>query len=201
MQALGRCFRLKYNWLEKSPAFHACAKVTNIFLSFSIFHLLCTYLLSSFFSSFADHYLFLGQLSDCFLAWRWQVRSPTIPQLPQHKELFSALSPYHQKLVGESYLGRRRPVYECTDVQVCYWIRTFFSVVLIITNFGKNWMLQLSVMSFDYLEVRHISYFPFILSWILAFLALICLHSFSCTSCLEDICTEWCNCVCDSWQA
>ncbi|XP_077230331.1 uncharacterized protein LOC143863526 isoform X2 [Tasmannia lanceolata] len=47
-----------------------------------------------------------------------QVRSPTIPQLPQHKELFSSLSPYHAKLVGESYLARKRPVYECTDVQV-----------------------------------------------------------------------------------
>ncbi|XP_059633211.1 uncharacterized protein LOC132275988 [Cornus florida] len=47
-----------------------------------------------------------------------QVRSPSIPQLPQHKELFSSLSPYHAKLVGEGYLGRKRPVYECTDVQV-----------------------------------------------------------------------------------
>lgn len=47
-----------------------------------------------------------------------QVKSPSMPQLPQHKELFSSLSPYHAKLVGESYLARRRPVYECTDVQV-----------------------------------------------------------------------------------
>ncbi|XP_077240965.1 uncharacterized protein LOC143881640 isoform X2 [Tasmannia lanceolata] len=47
-----------------------------------------------------------------------QVRSPTIPHLPQHRELFSSLSPYHAKLVGESYLARKRPVYECTDVQV-----------------------------------------------------------------------------------
>ncbi|KAA8523309.1 hypothetical protein F0562_009732 [Nyssa sinensis] len=47
-----------------------------------------------------------------------QVRSPTLPQLPQHKELFSSLSPYHEKLVGESYLGRKRSLYECTDVQV-----------------------------------------------------------------------------------
>ncbi|XP_059634753.1 uncharacterized protein LOC132277056 isoform X2 [Cornus florida] len=47
-----------------------------------------------------------------------QVRSSTIPQLPQHRELFSSLSPYHAKLVGESYLGRKRPVHECTDVQV-----------------------------------------------------------------------------------
>ncbi|KAJ9547987.1 hypothetical protein OSB04_020530 [Centaurea solstitialis] len=38
--------------------------------------------------------------------------------LPQHKALFAALSPYHAQLVGESYLGRRRPVYDCTDVQV-----------------------------------------------------------------------------------
>lgn len=47
-----------------------------------------------------------------------QVKSSTIPQLPKHKELFSSLSPYHAKLVGESYLGRKRPVYECTDVQI-----------------------------------------------------------------------------------
>ncbi|XP_058079304.1 uncharacterized protein LOC131227526 isoform X2 [Magnolia sinica] len=47
-----------------------------------------------------------------------QVRSPGLPQLPQHKELLSSLSPYHAKLVGESYLARKRPVYECTDVQV-----------------------------------------------------------------------------------
>ncbi|XP_037493006.1 uncharacterized protein LOC105637951 [Jatropha curcas] len=45
-------------------------------------------------------------------------KSPTVPQLPKHKELFSSLSPYHAKLVGESYLARKRPVYECTDVQV-----------------------------------------------------------------------------------
>ncbi|KAG6517724.1 hypothetical protein ZIOFF_021122 [Zingiber officinale] len=46
------------------------------------------------------------------------VRSSWMPQLPQKKELFSSLSPYHAKLVGESYLARRRPVYECTDVQI-----------------------------------------------------------------------------------
>lgn len=47
-----------------------------------------------------------------------QVRAPSVPQLPQHKELFSSLSPYHAKLVGESYLARKRHVYDCTDVQV-----------------------------------------------------------------------------------
>ncbi|XP_031267908.1 uncharacterized protein LOC116126354 isoform X1 [Pistacia vera] len=47
-----------------------------------------------------------------------QVKAPSIPQLPQHKELFASLSPYHAKLVGESYLGKKRPVYECTDVQI-----------------------------------------------------------------------------------
>ncbi|XP_030448297.1 uncharacterized protein LOC115671009 isoform X1 [Syzygium oleosum] len=47
-----------------------------------------------------------------------QVKSPSIPQLPKHKELFSSLSPYHAKLVGESFLGRKRPMYECTDVQI-----------------------------------------------------------------------------------
>ncbi|KAJ7979255.1 DENN domain containing protein [Quillaja saponaria] len=47
-----------------------------------------------------------------------QVKSQARPQLPKQKELFSSLRPYHSKLVGESYLGRKRPVYECTDVQV-----------------------------------------------------------------------------------
>lgn len=47
-----------------------------------------------------------------------QVKSPAIPQLPQHRELYSSLSPYHSKLVGESYLGKKRPLHECTDVQV-----------------------------------------------------------------------------------
>ncbi|KVI12201.1 uncharacterized protein LOC112507017 isoform X2 [Cynara cardunculus var. scolymus] len=47
-----------------------------------------------------------------------QVKSSSIPHLPQHKALFTALSPYHAQLVGESYLGRRRPVYDCSDVQV-----------------------------------------------------------------------------------
>ncbi|XP_075517536.1 uncharacterized protein LOC142551919 [Primulina tabacum] len=49
---------------------------------------------------------------------RNQMKSPTIPQLPQQRELYSRLSPYHAKLVGESYLGKRRPVYDCTPVQV-----------------------------------------------------------------------------------
>ncbi|KAM7470264.1 hypothetical protein LguiA_008447 [Lonicera macranthoides] len=47
-----------------------------------------------------------------------QVRSHSIPLIPQHKELISSLRPHHEKLVGESYLGRKRPIYECTDVQV-----------------------------------------------------------------------------------
>lgn len=46
-----------------------------------------------------------------------QMKSHSIPQLPQQKELYSSLSFYHSKLVGESYLGKKRPVYECTDVQ------------------------------------------------------------------------------------
>ncbi|ANM68853.1 unnamed protein product [Arabidopsis thaliana] len=47
-----------------------------------------------------------------------QVKSPSMPQLPQYRDLYNALSPYHSKLVGESYLAKKRPVYECTDVQV-----------------------------------------------------------------------------------
>ncbi|KAK4432825.1 DENN domain-containing protein 5B [Sesamum alatum] len=46
-----------------------------------------------------------------------QMKSPTIPQLPQQRMLYSRLSSYHAKLVGESYLGKKRPVYECTEVQ------------------------------------------------------------------------------------
>ncbi|KAK4265627.1 hypothetical protein QN277_026653 [Acacia crassicarpa] len=49
---------------------------------------------------------------------RNQVKSPTMPQLPRQRELSYALRPYHAKLVGESYLARKRPVYECTEVQV-----------------------------------------------------------------------------------
>lgn len=47
-----------------------------------------------------------------------QVKTPTIPSLPKQKELYSRLSPYHAKLVGESYLGRKRPLCDRTDVQV-----------------------------------------------------------------------------------
>lgn len=57
-----------------------------------------------------------------------QVRSPSIPELPRQKELYSSLAPYHSKLVGESYLGRRRPVYQCTDVQVAA-ANSFLAVV------------------------------------------------------------------------
>ncbi|CAN6253084.1 unnamed protein product [Urochloa humidicola] len=49
---------------------------------------------------------------------RNQIKSSAVPQLPQHRELLSALRPYHSILVGESYLARKRPVYECTDAQV-----------------------------------------------------------------------------------
>ncbi|KAG0489174.1 hypothetical protein HPP92_007985 [Vanilla planifolia] len=51
-------------------------------------------------------------------AKRNQVKSPSMPHLPQYKELLASLSPYHSKLVGESYLARKRPVFECTDVQI-----------------------------------------------------------------------------------
>ncbi|XP_021715014.1 uncharacterized protein LOC110682988 [Chenopodium quinoa] len=46
-----------------------------------------------------------------------QVKSQSMPQLPQQRELLASLAPYHAKLVGESYLGKRRPIYEYTDVQ------------------------------------------------------------------------------------
>ncbi|XP_031497112.1 uncharacterized protein LOC116262143 isoform X2 [Nymphaea colorata] len=45
------------------------------------------------------------------------VKCPTMPQLPQQKDLLSSLSSYHATLVGESFLAKRRPVYECTDIQ------------------------------------------------------------------------------------
>ncbi|KAI7724516.1 hypothetical protein M8C21_028997, partial [Ambrosia artemisiifolia] len=37
-----------------------------------------------------------------------QVKSSSLPHLPRHRELFTALNPYHSQLVGESYLGKRR---------------------------------------------------------------------------------------------
>ncbi|KAL3642910.1 hypothetical protein CASFOL_013725 [Castilleja foliolosa] len=60
-----------------------------------------------------------AKLSNVILidANRNQVKSPTIPQLPQHRELYSSLNSYHVKLVGESYLGKKRPVYECNSAQ------------------------------------------------------------------------------------
>lgn len=47
-----------------------------------------------------------------------QIKSTSVPQFPQQRELLSALRPYHSRLVGESFLARKRPVYECTDAQV-----------------------------------------------------------------------------------
>ncbi|KAL8254541.1 hypothetical protein R6Q59_032762 [Mikania micrantha] len=47
-----------------------------------------------------------------------QVKSSSVPHLPRHRELFTALSPYHSQLVGESYLGKRRQVYDCSSVQI-----------------------------------------------------------------------------------
>ncbi|KAL8208460.1 hypothetical protein R6Q57_007872 [Mikania cordata] len=47
-----------------------------------------------------------------------QVKSSSLPHLPRHRELFAALSPYHSQLVGESYLGKRRQVYDCSSVQI-----------------------------------------------------------------------------------
>ncbi|KAF5802484.1 putative cDENN domain, uDENN domain, tripartite DENN domain, DENN domain lobe protein [Helianthus annuus] len=47
-----------------------------------------------------------------------QVKSSSLPHLPRQRELYTALSPYHSQLVGESYLGKRRQVYDCSEVQV-----------------------------------------------------------------------------------
>lgn len=47
-----------------------------------------------------------------------QVKSQSMPQLPQQRDLLASLAPYHSKLVGENYLGKKRPIYECTDAQV-----------------------------------------------------------------------------------
>ncbi|KAG2661949.1 hypothetical protein PVAP13_1KG112153 [Panicum virgatum] len=62
----------------------------------------------------------LSRLSNAVVidANRNQIKSSSVPQLPQHRELLSSLRPYHSILVGESYLARKRPVYECTDAQV-----------------------------------------------------------------------------------
>ncbi|KAK9715695.1 hypothetical protein RND81_06G183000 [Saponaria officinalis] len=47
-----------------------------------------------------------------------QVKASSLPQLPKHSDLLSSLVPYHSKLVGERYLGRKRPLFECTEIQV-----------------------------------------------------------------------------------
>jgi hypothetical protein len=66
----------------------------------------------------------LNRLSNAVVidANRNQIKSSSVPQLPQHRELLSSLRPYHSILVGESYLARKRPVYECTDAQVVSWL-------------------------------------------------------------------------------
>ncbi|KAH9321085.1 hypothetical protein KI387_015724, partial [Taxus chinensis] len=46
-----------------------------------------------------------------------QVKMPSIPQLPQQRELLSALGPYHERLVAESYQATKRPVHEYTNDQ------------------------------------------------------------------------------------
>lgn len=55
----------------------------------------------------------------------------------------SSLRPYHATLVGESYLGRKRPVYECTEMQVCphesslhYTIFSYFLFIAVTLPFG-----------------------------------------------------------------
>ncbi|KAK1408540.1 hypothetical protein QVD17_40402 [Tagetes erecta] len=47
-----------------------------------------------------------------------QVKSSSLPHLPRQRELFTALSPYHSQLVGESYLWKRRQVFDCSEVQI-----------------------------------------------------------------------------------
>lgn len=61
-----------------------------------------------------------------YILMTFQVKSPSMPQLPQYRDLYNALSPYHSKLVGESYLAKKRPVYECTDVQVSDALSVYF---------------------------------------------------------------------------
>ncbi|KAL0308433.1 UNVERIFIED_CONTAM: DENN domain-containing protein 5B [Sesamum radiatum] len=111
---------------------------------------------------------------------RNQVKSPTIPQLPQHKELYSCLSPYHEKLWGESYLGKKRPVYECTDVQfgnegngirdlgggsVGYLNRGILTIDQMWDSFGKfmKWLsttfMVSSFVAFGFLEVEAVKGF------------------------------------------
>ena len=79
-----------------------------------------------------------------------------MPRLPKQKELLTLLAPYHAKLVGESYLGRKRPIYECTDVQVylfsvCWltWsilhLQTAFSLLLSSSDCLFAWLCLITL--------------------------------------------------------
>eukprot|EP00246_Nothoceros_aenigmaticus_P002656 TRINITY_DN13503_c0_g1_i1.p1 TRINITY_DN13503_c0_g1~~TRINITY_DN13503_c0_g1_i1.p1 ORF type:complete len:242 (+),score=32.19 TRINITY_DN13503_c0_g1_i1:27-728(+) len=46
-----------------------------------------------------------------------KVKMSSIPTLPRHKELASALEPYYTKLAAESVSAQRYPVQVCTDTQ------------------------------------------------------------------------------------
>ncbi|XP_039132612.1 uncharacterized protein LOC120269339 isoform X1 [Dioscorea cayenensis subsp. rotundata] len=46
-----------------------------------------------------------------------QVKSCSLPPLPQHKELMSELRPIHTRLMCENSIAKRHPVYKCSEVQ------------------------------------------------------------------------------------
>lgn len=47
-----------------------------------------------------------------------QVKTGSMPSLPRHKELASALEPIHAKMAMENESAGRHPVYKCNEVQV-----------------------------------------------------------------------------------
>lgn len=107
--------------------------------------------------SMIDHWML--RVADTWILCGVQIKSSSVPQLPQHRELLSALRPYHSILVGESYLARKRPVYECTDSQVVYWLSTSsswfirFSPIFFFSN------VQISGVIFDDYYFAALSFF------------------------------------------
>ncbi|KAJ3682440.1 hypothetical protein LUZ60_015013 [Juncus effusus] len=50
-------------------------------------------------------------------AFKDQVKTCSLPQLPRYKELISELTPLHTKICSENYLAQRHPNYRCSENQ------------------------------------------------------------------------------------
>jgi hypothetical protein len=96
--------------------------LSNLFLMTMYSSILFWYMKNTHCSMFCDWIDVNIQMdvADKLIPHGIQIKPTSVPQLTQQKELLSPLRPYHSRLVGESYLARKRLVYECTDAQVVY---------------------------------------------------------------------------------